>query len=97
MARQDDGKLVVAGTGDDRAFRVTRYNVDGTLDQDFGTGGTVATCVGMWSEARAVAIQADGKIVVAGNANNGTSNEIAVARYNTDGTLDGTFGTRADD
>jgi hypothetical protein len=56
VARQDDGKLVVAGTGDDRAFRVTRYNADGTLDQDFGTGGTVATCVGMWSEARAVAI-----------------------------------------
>ena len=83
---------MVAGTGDDRAFRVTRYNVDGTLDPDFGTGGTVTTCVGMASDARAVVIQGDGKIVVAGDAV-AIGYQFAVVRYNSDGSLDTGFGT----
>ena len=90
VAPQADGKLVVAGTGDDRAFRVTRYNVDGTLDPDFGTGGTVTTCVGMASDARAVVIQGDRKIVVAGDAV-AIGYQFAVVRYNADGSLDTGF------
>jgi hypothetical protein len=44
-------------------------------------------------EALAVAIQADGKIVVAGYSNNGSNNDVALVRYNVDGSLDNTFGT----
>lgn len=59
----------------------------GNLDLTFGTGGIVTTP--NTSDARALAIQSDGKIVVAGQAT-GTA---ALARYNTDGSLDATFGT----
>lgn len=69
---------------------------DGDLDPTFGTGGTVMTDLGRSTDlANAVAIQADGKLVVVGQTyrNNDYSEEdFAVARYNTDGTLDNTFG-----
>lgn len=64
----------------------------GSLDASFGNGGIVTTP--NTSDGRAMAIQSDGKIVVAGQATlpNGTP-EFAVARYNTDGSLDAAFGT----
>jgi len=66
----------------------------GDLDPTFGTGGKVTTDIqGDFDKARAVAIQADGKIVVAGSALNGANIDFAVLRYNTDGSLDTTFGT----
>jgi uncharacterized delta-60 repeat protein len=97
-----DGKLVVVGTskGD---FAVARYNTDGSLDTGFGTGGIVLTPMSAneagsqpTDEAHAVAIQADGKIVVAGFANalpgsGGNGGDFAVARYNTNGSLDTGF------
>ena len=95
MALQADGKIVmVGGSGTD--FLLARYNVDGSLDAGFGTGGLVTRDVGAGSsdEARAVAIQADGKIVVAGNAvvgrtsNNQFNFDFALARFNTDGSPD---------
>jgi uncharacterized delta-60 repeat protein len=76
-----------------------RYNADGTLDSapgSFGSGGIVRTAVGSDSaEAVAVAVQPDGKIVVAGTllASNSSGKGIALLRYNGDGTLDTTFGT----
>ncbi len=100
MALQPDGKIIAVGirfvgndavTGD---FAVVRYNSDGSLDQTFGNGGFVVTDFGLTETALAVAIQADGKIVVAG----GTYPTFpflglfAVARYNSDGSLDNTFG-----
>src|SRR6478735_6469687 len=64
----------------------------GDLDPTFGTGGKVTTDIqGDFDKARAVAIQADGKIVVAGSALNGANIDFAVLRYNTDGSLDTTF------
>jgi uncharacterized delta-60 repeat protein len=71
---------------------------DGDLDPTFGTGGTVMTDLGRSTDlAQAVAVQADGKLVVVGQTyrdNDYSTEDFAVARYNTDGTLDGTFGVR---
>ena len=97
LAIQSDGKIVVAGNTDNGSnydFAVVRYNSDGTLDTSFGTGGKVTTSVGNFSDdAYGVALQSDGKIVVAGVTSNGNSNDVAVVRYNNDGTLDTGFGT----
>src|SRR5262249_23257043 len=98
IALQSDGKIVVvgserarAGFPDDDNFSVRRYNADGTLDTTFGAGGVVTTdFAGFADTGKAVAIQTDGKIVVAGQTNSATSVDLALARYNGDGTLDGT-------
>ena len=72
--------------------------VDGDLDPTFGTGGMVMTDLNRSTDlANAVAIQSDGKLVVVGQTykNNDYSDEdFAVTRYNTDGTLDNSFGSR---
>lgn len=60
----------------------------GALDPDFGSGGTVVTDGSGQSGATAVAIQADGRIVVAGNS----GGEFALARYSANGTLETAFG-----
>ncbi len=99
-ALQSDGKIVTAGirfvgssavTGD---FLVARYNPDGTIDRTFGQGGRVTTDFGMTESASAVAIQPDGKIVVAGGTYPGFPflGFYALARYNSNGSLDTTFG-----
>jgi len=97
---QDDGKIVAAGysvsliDGTDD-FCLVRYNTDGTLDTTFGTDGIVTTPVGSGTEdiASALAIQSDGKIVAAGRSLVLPTWYSALVRYNTDGTLDTTFGT----
>ena len=92
---QPDGKVVAAGesNGD---FALVRYNPDGTLDSKFGSRGVARTGITSKSFDRvyAIALQADGKIVAVGGTNpaNSSSREVAVARYNADGTLDTTFG-----
>ncbi len=98
IALQPDGKIVLAGsaevTGGNDAFAAARLNTDGTLDSGFGTGGVVNTIIGSFlSDGFAVAIQGDGKIVVGGLTFNGTTDDFAVVRYATDGTLDTTFGS----
>jgi len=69
---------------------------DGDLDTSFGEGGKVFTdFFHSEDEARALAIQSDGKIIAAGSAINpdaGTKGDFALARYNVDGSLDTTFG-----
>jgi uncharacterized delta-60 repeat protein len=97
VAVQPDGKLVVAGTANINGiseFAVARYNSNGSPDVSFGAGGKVTTDVGGSFEAvTAVTLQADGKIVVAGGAGVGLFRDFALARYNSDGTLDTSFGT----
>jgi uncharacterized delta-60 repeat protein len=97
MALQSDGKIVVAGysyNGSNYAFALVRYNTDGSLDPTFGSGGKVITVFGTSEDlGYSVALQSDGKIVVAGYSYNGSNNDFALARYNTDGSLDPTFGT----
>ncbi|MCP4349188.1 MAG: hypothetical protein GY795_27220 [Desulfobacterales bacterium] len=93
---QPDGKIVVTGfsyNGSDNDFAVVRYLSDGTLDTGFGTGGIVTTPIRSGDDTGLVGtIQPDGKIVVAGYSHNGSSNDFAVVRYNSDGTLDTNFG-----
>ncbi len=99
VAVQPDGKVVAAGwvqSGPDTTtadFAVARYLSDGTLDPEFGTGGMV-TCdfAGSTDLGHAVAIQSDGKIIVAGEALSGAQNSFALVRYNDDGSIDTTFG-----
>jgi len=99
VAVQADGRIVVAGTsnnGTDNDFAVVRYNIDGTLDTTFGTGGKVTTDIGGFDDsASSVVVQSNGLIVVAGTSLNdlSASNDFAVVRYDADGTLDATFGT----
>jgi uncharacterized delta-60 repeat protein len=69
---------------------------DGDLDPTFGNGGMLMTDLGRSTDiANAVAVQADGKLVVVGQTyrrNDYTDEDFVVTRYNTDGTLDNTFG-----
>ncbi|MEJ7623011.1 MAG: hypothetical protein WKF34_03380 [Pyrinomonadaceae bacterium] len=95
VAMQSDGKIVAAGGSLNSAnfeFAVVRYNTDGTLDTSFGGTGKVVTVVGSSSFAYAVAIQADGKIVVAGTSYTSANEDFTVVRYNADGSLDTSFG-----
>ena len=89
---QSDGKLVAAGysdTGTQVEFALVRYNTDGSLDTTFNTTGKVTTAIGTVNDiAYALVIQSDGKLVAAGVSNTGTQDEFALARYNTDGSLD---------
>jgi len=103
MALQPDGKIVMVG-GTFVDFILARFNADGSIDRSFGIDGKVTTDMGSGlrqEEALAVAIQSDGKIVVAGHtAIDATPpapdlpSTFAMARYNSDGSLDTGFGTR---
>ena len=95
IAIQPDGKIVVAGqcyNGTNNDFAVARYNADGSLDTTFSGDGKVTAAIGSGNDrGTAVAIQTDGKIVVAGYSDNGTDDEFAVVRFNADGSLDTSF------
>lgn len=99
VAIQNDGKIVVvsrwSGISSDGDFTVTRYNADGTLDSSFSGDGIATTDFGGGDRADGVMIQADGRIVVVGSrvvgGGFGWVSDFAVARYDTDGTLDATF------
>jgi uncharacterized delta-60 repeat protein len=96
VAIQSDGKIVVAGSTENinYYFALARYNFDGSPDTTFGNGGKLTTTFGGDNDwATSVAIQSDGKIVVAGNSSIGTDSDFALARYNPDGSLDNSFGT----
>jgi uncharacterized delta-60 repeat protein len=102
VALQPDGKIVAAGTAGDwdrgrTFFALARYRPNGTLDRGFGSRGTVITAFGSIQDgAGAVALQRDGKIVLAGSSAlpPATRGKIALARYRANGTLDASFGTR---
>lgn len=98
LALQSDGRLVLVGTvpvlnvqNDFTHFAVLRLDANGTFDNSFGTDGITTTSItGLTDVAHAVAVQADGRIVVAGEGNLVNPN-FALARYNADGTLDTSF------
>lgn len=97
-ALQTDGKLVVVGGDGRTGARLARFLPDGRPDAGFGTGGVVAVEFhgAAFDVLRAVAIQPDGRIVVAGESKDGaaspTYEDWVMARYNHDGTLDTSFG-----
>src|SRR5262249_3413666 len=108
VAIQGDGKIVAGGyaggssvKGNSYDFALVRYNVNGALDNTFGSGGKVTTnfsgsggyMTASADQASAAFIQPDGKIVLAGvtcpvTAPSGADTDIALARYNANGTLD---------
>jgi len=90
VAIQSDGKLVVGGTtsfsGQKQDYLLCRCNSDGTLDKSFNRNGYIAINMnGSNGQAYAIAIQADKKIIIAGQS--------GIARVNGDGSLDTAFGT----
>src|SRR6185312_15893234 len=97
---QSDGKIVVSGhyqTGGPEQFALARFNPDGSPDTNFGNAGTILTTIETGCAAYGGGIQPDGKSVAAGVAvaQNGSvvNADFAVARYNTNGALDLTFGS----
>src|SRR5262249_59191421 len=100
---QRDGKIIAGGTITTRDtnsdFALARYNQDGSLDMTFGESGKVTTDFNKWGDfLSALGLQADGKIVVAGDVDPPdplhNDSRPCVARYNPDGSLDSTFGNR---
>lgn len=93
---QTDGKIVVGGETQTQSgydFGLMRFNTNGTLDTGFDSDGITTTSVeGSDSRCKTIALQSDGKIVAAGTGY-GTDTDMAIARYNTDGSLDANFGT----
>lgn len=99
VIQQPDGKLVVAGSGrpggaQGSNFALARFNVNGTLDATFGNGGLVHLDLGGSDEqAMGLVLQASGQLVMAGWGNASGSYRTYFARFNADGSQDGTFGT----
>ena len=99
IVMHSDGKISVAGTSYRgpslvNDFALARYNPNGTLDDTFGSSGTVVVGFGGDDYVKDLALQSDGKLVVLGSTYVlGGNGNIVLARYNTDGTLDETFGT----
>lgn len=102
LALADDGRVLLVGSvsvgvfpADSLHFALMRLAVNGSPDSGFGSGGLVTTDLSTGDDfGRAIALQAGGKIVVAGQSLSQTSSgDFAVARYNTDGSLDAAFGS----
>ncbi|MBL8311384.1 MAG: hypothetical protein JNL19_13245 [Burkholderiales bacterium] len=95
LALQPDGKIVLAGyclNGSNYDFCLARYQTNGSLDSAFGAGGKVMTAIGPNNDnATALALQPDGRIVVAGYCINGGIADFCIARYQSNGSLDTRF------
>ncbi|PVZ12655.1 MULTISPECIES: M10 family metallopeptidase C-terminal domain-containing protein [unclassified Pseudomonas] len=98
---QADGKILLAGSNDgDTDFQLVRLNANGSYDTSFGQGGVVSLGTGAsYDSARSVTVQADGKILIAGDSDIVTStgdgvDGYGVIRLNPNGTLDTAFGSQ---
>ena len=92
VAVEGDGKIVVEANADTNLV-LAGYTADGTLDSSFGSGGTVTTDLwGSWAIGD-MALQPDGEILVASAVIPGDYCQFGLERYNTNGSLDGSFGT----
>lgn len=93
LALQPDGKLVAGGwvhTGASSIFMLVRFHASGVLDTAFGTGGMATANVE--GPVRAIVVQPDGKLVAAGSAGLQSQRDVALARFNADGSPDASFG-----
>jgi len=94
---QPDGKIIVLGTIGSVPLDTVliRYNKDGSLDTGFGENGIVVRSFSTAEDVNDLALQSDGKIIVAGTFYSSAtqSNDFLVARFNQNGTLDTSFGT----
>jgi len=90
---QPDGKILVAGSSGGAYFAVARLDVNGILDAGFGSGGITTINFGLkgGGQAQGIALQSDGKIVLAGG---GRGADWSIARLNSNGSLDTSFGNK---
>ncbi len=94
---QEDGKIVITGYSVSGFFDVNydipmaRLNTDGSLDSSFGNNGKVITDFSDGDNASSVCLQEDGKIIVGGYYN---KVDFLLIRYNTNGSLDSSFGNK---
>ncbi len=100
LAIQSDGKILQGGycgnsTVGPFRFCLMRYHSDGTIDTSFGTGGYVLYDIpaSTWDMANSLAIQTNGKILQGGTCQVSGTNQFCVVRYNSDGSIDTSFGT----
>jgi uncharacterized delta-60 repeat protein len=98
IALQADGKILVGGT--DGSYNtnsnvcIVRYNTDGSIDSTFDADGILIDSIsaaGLDDNAKAIAVQADGKILLSGQTNTAAGWDFAVYRFNPDGTRDMMF------
>lgn len=99
IAIQTDGKIIVAGAAmtlsGDESYTAMRFNLDGAVDPSFGSNGLVLTDISPFEEegANCICIQNNGKVLLGGNINSSNGVVFAIARYNSDGVIDNSFGT----
>jgi uncharacterized delta-60 repeat protein len=92
---QPDGKILVGGAtsvSSNIKMAAARFNANGTLDNTFDTDGKVIVNAGNFTECNSIAVQADGKILLGGINTTTNSRYFYVARLNTNGGIDNTFG-----
>lgn len=96
LATQEDGRIVAAGftcrPGADCDFALSRYKVKGKVDEGFGQKGMVVSSFGAQERAHDVVVQDDGRLVAVGATCVDDICEFALARYDTSGAADATFG-----
>lgn len=99
VAIQADGKILLTGCtqltnspSGPYAIATVRYTGNGSLDATFNGRGITTTSVGIAAEASFILVQSDAKIVIAGNTKTGTVQDIILLRYNSNGSLDASFG-----
>src|SRR5262249_2699825 len=96
VAVQADGRILVAGYAKgatDMDFALVRFTADGSIDPSFASGGRVLTPVGSSADAAlAIALLADGRILLGGWSDTGPRDGFALARYQADGSPDPSFG-----
>ncbi|MBC8108147.1 MAG: hypothetical protein H7Z14_16295 [Anaerolineae bacterium] len=95
MALDLSGRILIEYSASDGGgglnFAVTRLNTNGSVDTTFGTNGTVTIDFGAYDGSNAVAVDRNGRIVIAGDSIVGQAHNFAVARLNSNGTLDTSF------
>jgi uncharacterized delta-60 repeat protein len=98
-ALQPDGKILVAGSSNPGAglnydFQVIRLTSSGQLDTGFAGDGSTTVALGPGNDqVQAIAVQADGKILLTGEHFNGTNSDMAIVRLLPDGTVDTSYGS----
>jgi uncharacterized delta-60 repeat protein len=91
---QSDGKILQVSNTHNSGFMAVRYNANGSPDYSYGANSIAAAFSGQATDAARGVLQSDGKLVVVGTLYNpGSYSDVALARFNTNGTADNTFGT----
>ncbi len=96
MATQSTGKIILAGTAvvnGQVVFALARYSSSGVLDNTFGISGTSYAPINTFAAGSGMVIDSSNRIILAGFSINNGNHNIAIARFTSNGTLDGTFGT----